>query len=622
ALAKKSLEWGEELGLETLPNRRTADRCRKVRVIINYFGSHIGNYTELGSIRTIFGNHASLLTALRVQTELTNARSRFCPPPGDPPYDPLKKRVRLNANQLGTAVEYGGAGDQRIDRIVIAPVGACQGPLPCATYLLKVCWLTDEEADYNDTLPDGELVRDVNNSTIYSLNKITQPLWRPNTRYAIRLVTTEWIGEMDKNLGYRRQHFFGFRTAGPVGHFHEEGPVEALTFIHPRYQLLLDQKKEETFQYTGLKQYIDYLRSYPNADGNIIGAKPLYYEGSKILLFYEKDYMNSMFGEWDLYDNGKLHKVQARLKFIIRDPGFSPDAPAIEIMAGWKKDLLPPVSPDVETFDYIMKNAGEDCLEFAPIERLSNTPPARNSEIPFSLTLIPSKLYTAIMHSVLKLGDDDPVERPVHKFVFQTSRYRTFAEHIESYLLKPGNSPTRAQYVINVDPADAAMALAILKDQRPAAAPDAARYDLLGTQYGDKLERMIDGALRLGTMERPATTEFAILTKTEGGTVTVLGVMARSPEPFNDPKQPVAELENGVNVNVTGTKKLFAKDATRILLTKDDLTFPTGQIDITFTYRLFNGKEYDVARMMRRTINPDGWEEISVPAVIATIMIE
>lgn len=624
-IAEKSLQWSEELELETVPNRSMASRCRKVRTIINYFGANIGNYTKINAIKTMFDNRADLLTALRSETQLVNARGRFCPEPGDGPYDPLRKRLRVNAGQLGSEVVYGELGDEPpIDRIVIAPVGACQGSLPCASYLLKVCWLTEEEADYNDTLPSGELIRDVNNDIIYSLNKVTQPLWRPNTRYAIRMVTTEWIGDVEHSTGYRRTHYFGFRTAGPIGHFHEEGPANAPTFIHPRYEKLVEEKKEETFQYTGLKQYIDYQRSYPNADGNIIGAKPLYYEGSKFLLFYARDYMNSMFGEWDQVNNGELRKVQSGLKFIVRDPGFAPDAAAIEIPPVWKKDIVPPVPPDVEVFDYIMQNAGDDCLEFEPIPRLTNTPPARSTEIPFKMTLIPSKLYTAIIHSVLKIGTDNPIERQVHKFVFQTSRYRTFAEHIGSYILKGGSPAKKAKYEIDVDPADAAMALAILKDLRPAAGPEADRYDLLGTQYGDKFERIVDGALRLGSMERPATTEFAVLTTANGA--TVLGVLARSPEPFNDPKQSVEELEQGISVSVAGNvlagKKLFAKDATRILLTKDDLTFPTGTADITFTYRLFNGEEYAVARMVQRTTaDPNVWEEVDVPSVTATIVI-
>ncbi len=618
-LAKKSLQWGEMLGIETTPDRSTTSRCRKVRAIANYLGASLGSYTLIADAKdAIFDQHESLRTALA--TGLTNALSRFCPTASDGAYDPLMKRVRLNADQLGTAVTYGAEGDRPIDRIVIAPVGACQGATPCATYLLKVCWLTEEDAAYNDDLPDDSLVLEVNNDFIYCLNKVTQPLWRPNTRYALRMVTTEWIGKIEGKRGYRRAHFFGFRTAGPLGHFHEEGPEASPTYVHPRYQQLLDQKKEESFQYVGLKQYIDYERSYPNADGNIVGAKPLYYEGSKFLLFYTKDYMSSMFGEWASYGDG-LRDVRSGLKFIVRDPGSAPNAPAIVIPPVWKADVLPPKPVDVRIFDYIMSNAGGDCVSFTPDERIGNTPPARSVDLPFKLALIPSKLYTLTINSVLQIGTDDPLERQVHKFVFQTSRYRNFQEHIGSYLLSDGAQPKKAVYTIDVDPADAAMALAVLTDQRPTDATSA-RYDLLTTQFGDKLERIVDGALKLGEMERPATTEFAILTTTSGSTTTVLGVLARSPEPFNDPKQPEVNLASTVGASVAGTVVHFAKDVTRVLLTRADLTYPTGSVDITFTYKLFNGITYAEARMMRPTeADPAVWEEVTVAPITVTIDI-
>ena len=71
-----------------------------------------------------------------------------------------------------------------------------------------------------------------------------------------------------------------FRTKGPIGHFHEFDDA-GKTVEHPKWA-----DNPNDFALDRLAPYIDFQRSYPAPDGNLVGAKPLYYEDRDVRLFF------------------------------------------------------------------------------------------------------------------------------------------------------------------------------------------------------------------------------------------------------------------------------------------------------------------------------------------------
>ncbi|HVZ40654.1 MAG TPA: hypothetical protein VHI13_15345 [Candidatus Kapabacteria bacterium] len=611
-LAEKALVWGDLLKLESIPNR-SIDRCGKVRVIANYFGGMSLNYDNVSSLEALFGSYDTLRTAL-AGAGLASARGSLCPVPVDTAYDPLRKRDRIGGGSLGTPVEYND-GSKPIDRIVIAPVG-CPGT-NCATYIHEICWLSALDLEYNDNLPDDTVVLETNNSVIYGLKTLTQTIWRPNTHYAVQIETRELIND-DAGSPYRKVFTFGFRTNGPIGHFHAyDDPTQTNNpQLYCRYKALQDADEEAHFQYANLKQYIDYQRSYPNANGNIIGAKPLYYSNSKLQLFYVVDYIVSMYSLWK--GMGSLPDTRTGLQVVIRDPGRPAD-PQYDIVIDplWHRDENPHESPDKLTFKYMVANSG-GCLQFDPIQ-VTDKPPAHQTKIPFSLE--PRKLYTAMINALMDVGAQTRQTREVHKYVFQTSRYADFAEHIGSYQFDGSN---QALYTEHVPDADAAMALAIFTGVRPSGA-DGIAYDALVAQYADPLDRLVDGALKLGALPAPQTTEFTVIKSGTGGGQKIIGMLIRSPEPFNDPKLPPSEIALGLTATqFPGTPTvIFAKDVSRVFATNATMNVTAGTVAFRFEYRLYDGKQYGPATTMVNVGtagNPD-WQEGQVAPVTVSLTI-
>jgi hypothetical protein len=75
---------------------------------------------------------------------------------------------------------------------------------------------------------------------------------------------------------------------------------------------------------TSLRQYIDYQRSYPNADGNLLNSKPLFYDdgdNTRIFLFFAKAYAVHFFHHWSPLDTlPSFTNRKGMLKIVIKDP--------------------------------------------------------------------------------------------------------------------------------------------------------------------------------------------------------------------------------------------------------------------------------------------------------------
>lgn len=211
--------------------------------------------------------------------------------------------------------------------------------------------------------------------------------------------------------------------------------------------------------------------------------------------------------------------------------------------------------------------------------------------------LEPLKLYTAVFSNLFRRDSATAASKhEVHRYVFRTSRYPTFAAQIGSWILEEDEGVVirSAVYDIEVD-ADAAM----LADATAVLTDPATSSDDLKQRFADPFDRVIDGILRLGALEPAATTEFNVIRVT--GTSRVLGILVRNPEPFNDPKMPAADLGETVKLSVGGGstnlfRALHAKDAARVFVTNADagMNVPAGTHRFTFQYRRWNGTAYAV----------------------------
>ncbi len=193
--------------------------------------------------------------------------------------------------------------------------------------------------------------------------------------------------------------------------------------------------------------------------------------------------------------------------------------------------------------------------------------------------------------------DDTPTTtREVHRYPFRTSRYGNFESQVLSYQL----------LVDELDP------LLVLKEanfeiKKPLLASDISiASNILGggdelmLDYADYFERVIQGALKLGTLQPAISNEFNNIIDLNTG--NILGVWIRCPEPYNDPKIPKTEMETSIRLSINGDgesnyKSIFSKDCREVFITNSDnsLNMPIGTYSFTFEYKEWNGHAYEVA---------------------------
>lgn len=476
---------------------------------------------------------------------------------------------------------------------------------PCSIFIHEVCWLPQQAYDYNLGLPGMHDVRTSVHGMDISMNLVTQPLWRPNTTYAVQIETLEMV----QGKEYRRYHTYGFRTAGPLGHYHDTGTPGTPNY-QPDYAELVDQNRPEAYKYADLRHYVDFRRSYPGPDGNLIGAKPLYTLEPQVNLYYTQDYLRSMFSIWDWgadwgTEEAPMNAAFAQLELVILDQA---DGSEIERLAlEWTDDPDPREVEATRKFTNIVKNLEQDgkaCVQVTPVE----TPPAyttklKNDEhIP---ALEENSLYTVSLQArfgevpydgqgVADVTDTQSIGfvREVLRYVFRTSRYGDFTSHINSHILSadPGNE-VYAFYSRTIPDADVATAAGVLDGGE----------DIIRSRYAIDYDRVVQGALELFDLPAAETMEFTVLRKESTG--DAVAILVRSPEPINDPRLPIGELEEGLKGTNPGDelKVYFSKDASSALVTRDPatlapMTLPAGPISLTFSYRQYDGENYAVAK--------------------------
>jgi hypothetical protein len=463
----------------------------------------------------------------------------------------------------------------------------------CATFVHQICWLTLKDSMFNLTIPGQSEVKGKNEAMVESMQKIIQPIWRPNTHYAIQVQTLDDLyADNNSVMKYRKYYNFGFKTTGGIGHFHQFRNSANNRVLRNDYSVLKTNNKEDEYKLANLKHYIDYDRSYPNADGNLINAKPLFYKEAKLLLFYKFPYVYSMFSNWDSY-NG-LGKIEASLEVVIKDPAAH-KTQSNDIQQGvWEVNNLGIKEEEFNIIENLIIN-GANCSGLqGPLSK-----PAMNTAVKPEY-LKPSKLYTALFTAKTKYqanGETDSNE--VHKYNFQTSRYADFQEQVLSYKLNVNNQVSNAVYTIeqSINVAELQLIKDIIQEN------NSATHKALQVQFAQRLERLMNGALKLAPLNAASSTEFNIIKNSVNGDLT--GVLIRNPEPFNDPKLPknlvatsilcklTPKGSNNPNDVVTNFDKVFSNDISAVFITNSQLNLPPGILEINFTYFEYNGEAYE-----------------------------
>lgn len=446
----------------------------------------------------------------------------------------------------------------------------------CKTLFFQVCYLSLEDYLRNQSTPTSEEVVFDLSSVTDGYSKTIHPLWRPDTTYAITIKTKDQLVVPEKtsaNRTYTRYFHAGFRTKGPVGHFH--------SFVE-KYQALKAADREDEFQLATLKPYIDFAKSYPNADGRLINAKPLFYEVPKLYLFYKYAYIYNMFGNFDPY-NGNAAKASS-LKVLIKDPVESPDADSELIIAqtgvGFVTNSISVRQPDVNFFNNLTR--GSNCVQIVPVN-----PIGINTEVDPG-PLKPQKLYSAIF-----LGRYDGKDQEVHRFAFQTSRFKDFGEQINSYRLHDDNGVFLRNAVYdNTAKAFSGAQLTKAAQMLAGTLPDT---DPLFSTYQDAYDLLMTGILGMPALDPAVTMEVNLVRNTSDN--VIIGLLLRNPEPLNDPKITPGVLAGSVLLSMNGGpttdhKAIFSKDNANVFISNAGLAVAPGAATFTFKYYQFNGVSY------------------------------
>lgn len=491
--------------------------------------------------------------------------------------------------------------------------------LSCNTLLHSICWKSAEDWTYNLNIPGQAAIQLDYEAMVAGINQVVDPIWRPNTRYYIAFEVKDIVNDTDDQEPFK--YHYGFKTAGTIGHYHNAPNVVYGNQYDTSTNEIINRDENgkltnpEQYALTSLEQYIDYRRSYPNADGNLLQSKPLFYsqDYAKLLLFYIKPYVAHMLkDQWDLYNNlSKISNeagIQA-LKVFIQDPVTNilmehPMPPEVivdnipQTVEQWDIDTAPPMPLMLQYMQHFVEAQGGNC-SFNPGEVIK---PASEYTTVNLQNLKPRKMYTAIFTNTF-----EDVTKQIHNYVFQTSRYLNFEEQINSYVLEAdenGIPTTQALFNVNLD-----LTSQIIDDVYAIVAGQNTTNDNLESQYIDYLDRVLVGVLRMTPLDPPVTTEFNVIRNQNNN--EAIGLLIRNPEPFNDPKIPLEiikgidnsqaiEEQGAIAVALNESQRdlaytvLYSKDYSQALIMHSSKKLTTNSLDIRFQYKLWDGNKYDI----------------------------
>ena len=489
-------------------------------------------------------------------------------------------------------------------------------PIGCYTLLHQVGWLNVFDYQYNLNIPGQAAIQADYQASVDAITKVVDPIWKPNTKYLIHFKLKDTV---DFGAGNHPpyNYYYGFKTAGPLGHYHNAENVtygneynkegELLNRADSEGNIIPDGKLTNPDQYplTTLRPYIDYKRSYPNADGSLLQAKPLFYADAQLSIFFVKSYVTHMLNGWQADSNQSLEASYGAMNLVIKDPildvlipyPLTPDMNIEEIpstIEAWTVDTEPLMPTYLQQWINLaqtnIQHPGHNCLA----QYGDAIKPASLIRTVTLKNLKPLKMYTAIVNNHYGADEDTSKEAEVHNYVFQTSRYSNFEDQVNSYKLSDANG----------NATDAIFNMPIT----PTATEVNEAYDLvngnmdstasIATQYLDAYDRVTEGVLGFKPVDPPISTEFNLLK--DSATGNLIGIIIRNPEPFNDPKIPLEELTEAPlevlhdGVVSTDYKILYSKDYSQILLMNTAKNITRTQLDFRFRYFRWNGNNYEV----------------------------
>ncbi|HXD32502.1 MAG TPA: hypothetical protein VN643_15375 [Pyrinomonadaceae bacterium] len=460
---------------------------------------------------------------------------------------------------------------------------------PCSTLVHEVCCLSLEDYQFNLSIPSQAAIDQDFANALQASEKWLTPVWRPTTKYCVHLQVTDTV---NGSATPDNDFYFGFRTAGPLGHFHHD--------LFADYVDTTNDKQPDQYMLTGLKGYVDYRRSYPNADGELVGAKPLFYEDARILLFFTKRYAYHFFSDWPSY-NGLPALSGNKMQIVIKDPAENtsipnpppPDVITTEIpqaVLSWPSDDDPRIPEDLRTLlnlhnpellnpDFV----GGDCW-------VSGGQMIKPASVYTKITpryLKPLKLYTAVVNNAYQGKIEEVLQYP-----FQTSSYPNFEAQIKSYHLDDGKGSQRDavfQIALPLSVTDINLMYDVVTGNMSAA--NAA----LAGAWADPFDRLVEAVLKLTPLDAAIGTEFNIVRNSI--TNAVVAVWICNPEPLNDPKLPDDVLKGSLRVMAglspdLNYSVLFSKDRAQAFVMHPAKVIPLTQMKFRFAYMEWDGSAY------------------------------
>jgi len=484
----------------------------------------------------------------------------------------------------------------------------------CGTQLHEVCWLSEQDWAFNVNIPSQAAIQEDYAAMVDGINKVAAPIWRPNTKYFVEFAVKDTVNN-DKAETFTYQ--YGFRTASTLGHYHNAPNVVYGNEYDLKTGALMnreDGKLSNPQQYplTSLEQYIDYRRSYPNADGNLLQSKPLFYSGdAQLSLFYIKPYVAHFFKEkWDAYkgldeiSNDKINSNDylpelnkddylPALKVFVLDP-VSNEIVAhpmkdvdVTTTEEWVDDKDAPMPPVLKMLTNLL---GEQ--KCTVVEQADTIIPKREFTTITLRDLKPRKMYTAIFTNTFK-----NVTQPVHTYVFQTSRYVNFTAQVNSYKLEvdeKDNIIAEAVFDIKINTTTEA-----INNAYKLLTATTSSNDEKEAAYVDFMDRVLEGTFKMAPLDPPATTEFNIIRNQSNN--NIIALLIRNPEPFNDPKTPLEVIKDTIVMMAEDGKTedpkyhtLYSKDYSQALIMHSSKKITAENLTIRFHYKLWDGAAYEV----------------------------
>lgn len=605
----------------------------------------------------------------RSESPLLDAYNEFIM--NNPFYEYLNQILQRQIKTISSITFMGWSGyvryydefDKACEEIlsILKDLGNCSGQKKCFTLFHEVSWLSVEDYEYNVHIPSLEAITTDTKAAVAAMTRSIQPVWRPDTAYYVKFTLKDTV-DNGQAPSQTNSYAYAFRTAGPLGFFHLDkdatyGEIEiknSTNVIEDTIGRIRDQNGNllpvvpgeeltphpDLYPHTSLRAYIDYQRSYPNADGNIANAKPLFYNDktTEISMYFTSSYVSKLMDGWDEYNGMK--KLGGSMKILIKDPVedvtivnpprlFSNETTVIttpgniaQTIENWAVDPSPAIPPVMQQY-FNMLNNGQNCTGIVEL----NPPKSVYRTIQFK-GLKPQKLYTAqVMNfywgknmnvDVTNMTEEikKNYAKEVHKFVFQTSRYADFAEQVNSCFIKykdvNGAEQTK-QAVYNIEKAltpeklKAAWDIVITEPKKVCSNP---LSQSIAMQYQHPFDRIVQGLFGIAPLEDAPTTEFNRIIDTNTG--NVVAILVRNPEPFNHPRIPIEAVSRNVALEQDGMievltastdpKKpfkydlnysmIYSKDYSQVLIMNENQSIEKADMMFQFTYTTWNGAEY------------------------------